>query len=255
MSHIYSKNEAEISIMREAGKKLFAVMNALEKKVQPEVSTLEIDKLAEESIIASGGVPAFKGYGKKSNPFPATICASLNSEIVHGIPLKEKILREGDILKIDIGMEYQGYFVDMARTFPVGKISQQAQDLLKTAEQCFWIGIEKMKPGAMLSDYSKAVEKYIKETNYSIVRNLVGHGIGKQLHEQPQIPNFYDGLMPDFVLKKGMTFALEPMINEGTYKNKIGEDGWVFETADGKLSAHYENTVAITEKGVEVLTV
>lgn len=241
--------------MREGGKKLCAVMAELEKSVVPGANTFDLDKLAEELVFASGGKPAFKGYGDKSNPFPATICSSVNFEIVHGIPKKEKILVQGDILKIDIGMKYKGFFVDMARTFAVGKISREAQNLIAATEQCFWVGVETMKPGSMLSDYSRAVEDYIGKIPYSIVRNLVGHGIGRELHEQPQIPNFYDGTMPDFELEKGMTFALEPMINEGTYRTKIGKDGWVFETADGKLSAHYENTVVITQDGVEVLTV
>ncbi|EKE10677.1 MAG: Methionine aminopeptidase [uncultured bacterium] len=248
------KTEKEIAIMREAGKRLFSVMESLRKNVLPGSDTHGLDKLAEELVFANGGVPAFKGYGEKSNPFPATICASVNDEVVHGIPSASRVLKEGDILKIDIGMRYQGYFSDMARTFAVGKISIEAQNLIAATEQCFRSGTEVMAPGAMLSDYSKAVERYIGETGYSIVRNLVGHGIGKHLHEEPQIPNFHDGSIPDFVLEKGMVFALEPMINEGTYKTKIGKDGWVFKTADGKLSAHYENTVAITEDGVEILT-
>lgn len=255
MENVIPKTEKELAIMREAGKKLFLIMDELEKRVQPGVNTYELDKLAEELVFGCGGTPAFKGYGEKSNPFPATICASLNNEIVHGIPSQKTVLAEGDILKIDIGMKYKGYFVDMARTFPVGKISFEAQNLIAVTEQCFWVGVESMKDGVMLSDYSKAVEAYVEEAGYSVVRNLVGHGIGKNLHEDPQIANFYDGSMPDFVLKEGMTFALEPMINEGSHKTKIGKDGWVFETTDGKLSAHYENTVIVTKDGVEVLTI
>jgi len=254
MDYVSIKTEEEIDIMREAGKKLFSVMQKLKKNVSPGKSTYELDKLAQELVFAEGGIPAFKGYGDKKNPFPATICASVNNEIVHGIPRKDKIIVEGDIFKIDIGMKYQGYFVDMARTFAVGKISNKARNLIEATEQCFWIGIGQIKEGSMLSDYSKAVEDYISQTDYSIVRNLVGHGIGKKLHEDPQIPNFHDPSMPDFELRSGMVFALEPMVNEGTYKTKTGIDGWVFETADGKLSAHYENTVVITNKGVEVLT-
>jgi len=253
MPDIAIKTEKEITIMREAGRRLCAVMDELEKKVQPGISTHELDKLAEELVFANGGAPAFKGYGERSNPFPATICASVNDEIVHGIPSTETVLSEGDILKIDIGMKYQGFFVDMARTFAVGKISREAQNLIAATEECFWAGVGAMKPGARLSDYSKAVEGYI--TPYSIVRNLVGHGIGRELHEEPQIPNFYDGSMPDFELEAGMTLALEPMINEGIHQTRIGKDGWVFETADGKLSAHYENTILIKEDGVEVLTI
>jgi len=249
------KNEKEIMIMREAGKKLLAIMDVLGKRVAPGISTLELDKLAEELVFSMSGTPAFKGYGDKKNPFPATICASINDEIVHGVPSEEKVLKNGDILKIDIGIKYKGYFSDMARTFAVGKISNEAQNLIAAAEQCFWTGIENLKAGSKLSDYSKSVEKYISGTSYSIVRNLVGHGIGKQLHENPQVPNLFDRSLPDFVLQSGNTLALEPMINEGVCENFVGSDDWVFKTADGKLSAHYENTVLITKDGVEVLTV
>jgi len=255
MDEIMPKTENEIAIMREAGKKLHAIMVELGKETRSGVSTYDLDKLAEELVFASGGIPAFKGYGEKNNPFPATICSSINNEIVHGIPRSDVFLKNGDILKIDIGMCYQGYFVDMARTFPVGKISSVAQELIAATEQCFWVGVKSIKTKSMLSDYSKAVDRYIKQTPYSIVRNLVGHGIGKNLHEDPQIPNFYDGSMPDLQLLTGMTLALEPMINAGTYKNKIGSDGWVFLTADGQLSAHYENTIVVTKEGVEVLTI
>lgn len=248
------KTVEEIQIMREAGKKLALVMDEIGKEVKVGTKTSELDKLAEKLVFDNGGRPAFKGYGGKANPFPATLCISINNEIVHGIPDDEKILKDGDILKIDIGMEYEGFFVDMARSFAIGKVSFAAQNLISAAEQSFWEGIKNLKEGAMLSDYSKAVEGYISETGFYIVRSLVGHGIGKELHEDPQIPNYFDKNMPDYELKEGMTLALEPMINEGTYQTQVGKDGWVFETADGKLSAHYENTVLITKEGVEVLT-
>ncbi|EKE16129.1 MAG: hypothetical protein ACD_11C00029G0009 [uncultured bacterium] len=254
MFSIKVKNEKEIGIMREAGKKLLSVMDNLAKEVRSNVSTYDLDKLAEELVFSVGGKPAFKGYGEKRNPFPATICASINNEVVHGVPRKEKILKEGDIFKIDIGMKYQGYFVDMARTFAVGKISKDAQSLMDATRECFWVGIENIKSGSKLSDFSKAVESYIKSCGYSVVRNLVGHGIGEQLHEDPQVPNFFDPKMIDYALETGNTLALEPMVNQGDHRTKIGKDGWVFETADGKLSAHYENTILITDDGVEVLT-
>ncbi len=255
MSKIFVKDEASKAIMREAGSRLCFVMEKLAEKIEPGVSTAELDELAEKLILEKDSRPAFKGYGEKFNPFPSTICASINQEIVHGIPSEKRILREGDLFKIDIGLEYQGFFADMARTFPVGKISPKAQDLIEKTEKCFWSGVNRIKEGVRLSEYSKGVEECIKKTPYSIVRDLVGHGIGRALHEDPQVTNYFEPQMPDPILREGMALALEPMINEGTWKTKMSRDGWVFETADGKLSAHYENTILVTKKGVEVLTV
>lgn len=250
------KNQKEIESMKEAGEKLARVMEELEKNAMPGRNTLELDKLAEKLVFRSGGQPAFKGYSNGGGkPYPATICASLNDEVVHGVPASGRILKDGDILKIDIGMKYKGMFADMARSFPIGNVDAAAGKLIKTAEQCFWQGVGKLKAGRRLSEYSKAVEKYAKKKGFSVVRNLVGHGIGKALHEPPQIPNYWEKNYKDIKLVSGMTFALEPMINEGTYETYIGSDGWVFKTRDGKLSAHYENTVLITDEGVEVLTV
>ncbi|EKD46612.1 MAG: Methionine aminopeptidase, partial [uncultured bacterium] len=175
-------------------------------------------------------------------------------EIVHGIPSDEKILKEGDILKIDIGLEIDGFFSDMARTFAVGKISDEAQKLIEITEKSFWKGIRELKAGAMLSEYSKVSQKIVEDAGFSVVRNLVGHGIGKHLHEDPQVPNFFEKSFRDLKLEAGMTLAIEPMVNIGTHLTTIGSDGWVFITADKKLSAHYENTILITEKGVEILT-
>ena len=249
------KSEKELDIMREAGKLLAGVMDEIHKEVASGISTLELDTLAEELIVKCGGLPAFKGYGSKNNPFPATLCTSVNSEIVHGIPNKETVLREGDLLKVDVGMQYGGFFVDMARTFGVGHISQEAQKVKEVAEKSFWKGVAELKEGVLLSRYSKAVEKYVSSQGHRVVRNLVGHGIGKHLHEDPQVPNFYERGFRDVKLVSGMTLALEPMVNAGTHLADIGPDGWVFVTADGKLSAHYENTIIITKNGVEVLTV
>lgn len=248
------KNESELNIMRKAGKILAEIMREIQREVKPGIDTMRLDKLAEELVFANGGKAAFKGYGGKRNPFPATICASLNDEIVHGIPRATRLLKEGDILKVDMGIEIDGYFSDMARTFPVGRISPEAKKLAETVEKCFWKGVKKMRDGARLSDYSCEAEKIADVAGFSVVRDLVGHGIGKKLHEDPQIPNYYEKFFRDLVLKSGMTFALEPMINAGSFGAVMGEDGWVFRTADGSLSAHYENTVAITKNGVEVLT-
>lgn len=251
---IHIKNEQELAIMRKAGKMLAEVMREIGNQVAPGISTMQIDKLAEELILNLGARPAFKGYGGGKNPFPATICASINDEIVHGIPGDDKILNEGDILKVDIGLEIDGFFSDMARTFAVGKISDEAQELIEITEKSFWKGIRELKAGAMLSEYSKTSQKIVEDAGFSVVRNLVGHGIGKHLHEDPQVPNFFEKSFRDLKLEAGMTLAIEPMVNVGTHLTSIGSDGWVFITADKKLSAHYENTILITENGVEVLT-
>ena len=250
------KSNQEIEKIRESGKRLAMVMDEIKKSIKIGISTLALDKIAEEKILKLGGIPAFKNFGSESgNPYPASICASLNDEIVHGIPAEKIILSKGDIIKIDIGMKYNGMFSDMARTFAVGKISKVAKKLKETAEKSFWEGISKIKNGAMLSDYSKTVQKYVESNGFSVVRDLVGHGIGRELHEDPQIPNYYHGNYRDLKLRSGMILALEPMVNEGSWQSIVGKNGWVFKTRDGKLSAHYENTILVTDEGVEVLTV
>ncbi len=248
------KTEKEIEIMRHAGKALASVMRALEKEVAIGVSTMQIDELAEKLILQAGGRPAFKGYGEGKNVFPATICASINDEVVHGIPSVDNILKSGDIFKIDIGIEIDGFFSDMARTFAVGEISDEAKKLIETTEKSFWKGIKNLKAGASLSEYSKTSQKVVEDVGFSVVKNLVGHGIGRALHEDPQVPNYFEKGFRDLELVAGMTLAIEPMVNVGTHKTELGSDGWVFVTADKKLSAHYENTILITENGVEVLT-
>ncbi|MDO8240848.1 MAG: type I methionyl aminopeptidase [Candidatus Moranbacteria bacterium] len=251
---IIIKTQKEIDAMRTGGKILASVMEELGRVVAPGKNTFEIDALAEKLILEAGGTPVFKGYGKESgNPFPATICASINEEIVHGIPSKKRVLREGDIFKIDIGMRFEGMITDMARTYPVGKISVEAQKILDVTRECLNVGIEKIQAGRKLSDYSVAVQKYVEAQGFSVVRDLVGHGVGKDLHEDPHIPN-YKSQEKEIVLQSGMTLALEPMINVGTYKIKLASDKWTYVTVDGKLSAHFEDTVLVTEVGVEILT-
>ncbi len=251
---IIIKNENEIAAMREGGKILASVMRELEKITMPGENTLAVDQLAERLIREAGGVPAFKGYGAESgNPFPATICASINNEIVHGIPKKDRILKKGDIFKIDIGMRYKGMMTDMARTFAVGKVSEEAQKLIDVTRESLNFGIEKLKAGKPLSDYSARVQEFVERHGFSIVRDLVGHGVGRELHEDPHIPN-YKTRDPEIILKEGMALALEPMVNAGTHKIKLGNDNWTFSTADGKLSAHFEDTVLITKNGPEILT-
>jgi len=250
------KSKKEIEAMREGGRILAGIMEKIAKEIASGKNTKDLDKLAEELVFASGGTPSFKGYGGDGEwGFPATICASINDEVVHGIPAKDKILKDGDILKVDIGMKYKGLHTDMARTFAVGEVSAETKKLIKVTEHSFWGAVKKMGPGKMLSEYSKAAQKYVEQNGFSVVRNLVGHGVGKDLHEDPQIPNYYNKKYQDVKLTPGMTLALEPMVNAGGFETMLGHDGWVFITKDGSLSAHYENTILITEKGVEVLTI
>lgn len=249
------KSQKEIEAMREGGKILASVMEAVLTMIKPGVSSIELDKLAEKLIRKAGGKPAFKGYGGPHNPFPGTLCVSVNDEVVHGFPLKEKIFKTGDVVKIDVGMTFKGMNTDMARTMSVGKVDNKSKKLIRATEESFWQGIGCLKEGAKLSDYSKKAQKYIESQGFSVVRNLVGHGIGKEVHEDPQIPNYYNRKFSDLTLEAGMTLALEPMVNAGGFETMLGHDGWVFKTKDGSLSAHYENTVLITKEGVEVLTV
>lgn len=245
------KTEKEIEAMRRGGKILSGIMDKLGEAAVPGTNTLQIDKLARKLVFDCEGIPVFEGYGQP--PFPGAICASINEEIVHGIPRKNKIIREGDIVKIDIGMKWQGMITDMARTFAVGEISVAARRLLDVTKQSLDEGIGKIRAGAKLSEYSAAVGGYAHSHGFQAVRNLVGHGVGRELHEDPQIPNYkFSGR--DVILKERMTLALEPMINEGTFKTSLSSDGWTFVTADGKLSAHFEDTVVVTKKGCEILT-
>jgi methionyl aminopeptidase len=253
---IRPKSQKEIEAMREGAKLLAGIMKELGKCAKPGINTLDLDKLAERQISDIGGRPSFKGYQNgDAKPYPATICASLNDEVVHGIPKKSVVLKDGDLLKIDIGMKYKGMHTDMARTFSVGNADLRSVQLIKITERSFWEGIKGLKSGIYLSIYSKKVQKFIEKNGFSVVRNLVGHGVGKALHEPPQIPNYYNGKYHDVKLISGMALALEPMVNEGSFETILGRDGWVFKTKDGKLSAHYENTIVITDKGVEVLTI
>lgn len=247
------KNQKEIEVMRIGGKRLAGIMEEIGKAITPGSNTYEIDKLARRLVFANGGVPIFEGYGGPENPYPGAVCTSINSEIVHGIPSKKRIIKEGDLVKIDIGMRYEGLITDMARTFPVGKISSEAYKLMKVTKECLDIGIGKIKAGAKLSDYSIAVDSYVRSFGFSTVKELVGHGVGRELHEDPQIPN-YKTKARELILKEGMTLALEPMINVGTCDIVLAKDGWTFVTKDRKLSCHFEDTILVTKGGVEILT-
>jgi methionyl aminopeptidase len=249
------KNSKEIEALREGGKRLALVMKKIGDSIKPGINTLVLDKMAEDMILKLGGTPAFKNYSSDlGKSFPASICVSKNNEIVHGIPSKNIFVKKGDVLKIDIGMKFEEMFTDMARTFIVGKIEKNAKKLVEVTEKSFWEGVKKIKNGTMLSDYSKALQKYVECNGFSVVRDLVGHGIGKELHEDPQIPNYYNENYQDLKLKTGMVLALEPMVNEGGCHTVIRKDGWVFKTRDGKLSAHFENTILVTDEGYEILT-
>lgn len=250
---IIIKTEKEIAAMRRGGKILAGIMNEIGRAIVPGKNTLELDKLAEKLVFNNGGYPAFKGQGEKKNPYPAVICVSINNEIVHGLPSDKRIIREGDIVKIDIGLKYENMITDMARTYEIGAVTPAAHKLVKATREALNESIKKIKAGARLSEYSQAVESYVRSFGFSVIRDLVGHGVGRELHEDPQVPN-YKSSGKDIILKEGMTLALEPMINEGTDKIKILPDDWTFATRDGKLSAHFEDTVLVKKGGCEVLT-
>ena len=244
------KSQNEIALMREAGKLLAKTHEELKNAIRPGISTLEIDKLGEKIIRSFGCIPSFLNY----NGFPASICVSVNDEVVHGIPSRNRILKEGDIVSLDAGLIYKGYHADAARTHAVGNVSNNAKKLIEVTEKSFFEGIKMAKDGNHLHDISNAIADYCESFGYGVVRDLVGHGIGKELHEDPQIPNFRQRRR-GIKLQKGMTLAIEPMINEGTYEVSWLDDDWTVVTDDGALSAHYENTILITDGEPEILTI
>jgi len=243
------KSAREIELMRESCRLLAQVHEELGKAIRPGMSTLEIDTLGEKMIRELGCVPNFKDY----HGYPASVCVSVNNEVVHGIPSKHRILKEGDIVSLDAGLIYQGYHSDAARTHAVGKISPEAEKLIEVTKQSFFEGIKMAKAGNHLFDISNAIDAYVSQFGYGIVRDLCGHGIGTSLHEDPQIPNFAQRRR-GMKLRPGMTLAIEPMINAGTWEVEWLDDDWTVVSADGSLSAHYENTVLITEGEPEILT-
>ncbi len=243
------KSAREIDCMRKAGKLLEEVHDKLAEFVKPGISTLDIDRYGEELIRERGGIPNFLNY----NGYPASICVSVNDEVVHGIPRADHILKEGDIVSLDAGLIYQGYHSDAARTHAVGKISPEAEQLIRVTKQSFFEGIRYAKAGCHLHEISAAINDYVEPFGYGIVKDLVGHGIGEHLHEDPQIPNFRQRRR-GIKLVPGMTLAIEPMINAGTWEVLWLDDDWTVVTEDGSLSAHYENTVLITDGEPEILT-
>lgn len=243
------KSQHEIELMREAGKILANVHEEMYKIIRPGISTMDINRKGEEVIRSYDCIPSFLDY----NGYPASICVSVNEEVVHGIPDKKRILKEGDIVSLDAGVIYQGYQSDSARTHAVGEISEDDQRLIDVTKQSFFEGIKMAKAGNHLYDISKAIQDFVEDNGYSIVRDLVGHGIGKKLHEEPQIPNFKP-IGRGMKLRPGMTLAIEPMVNAGAYEVWILEDDWTVVTRDSKKSAHYENTVLITEGEPELFS-
>ena len=243
------KSSQEIELMRKAGKILAAVHQELGKRIKPGMSTLDIDRIGEEMIRSYGCIPSFKNY----NGYPASICVSINDEVVHGIPNRRRILKEGDIVSLDAGVIYNGYHSDAARTWAVGEISPEAQKLIDVTKQSFFEGIKFAKAGNHLNDISAAIQSYAESFGYGVVRDLVGHGIGTHLHEDPEVPNFAMK-RKGILLRPGMTLAIEPMINMGRPEVAWLDDDWTVVTEDHSLSAHYENTILITEGEPAILS-
>lgn len=250
---IHLKNKEEIEKMRSAAQLVVEVLNKMKENVKPGITTWDLDRMAEEYAVKKGAKPAFKGY----SDYPGSVCFAVNSEVVHGIPSRKKVLKEGDIVGLDFGVMLDGFYGDSAITVPVGNVSSMADKLMKVTRESLEIGIQEARPGNRLFDISGAIQNYVENEGFSIVRSFVGHGIGKSLHEDPQVPNF----VPDngshgkgVKLKPGMVLAIEPMVNVGRPDIKILGDGWTAVTADGTLSAHFEHMVAVTENGPVVLS-
>jgi len=245
---IILKSRQEIEKMRKSNVLVAAILEELKKKIRAGVKTIELDRLSEEMALKKGARPAFKGY----RGYPYSLCTSVNSEVVHGMP-SERELKEGDIVSLDFGILNDGYYGDAAVTVPVGEITPAAKRLLRVTEEALCRGIAEVRAGNRIGDVSAAIQGHAEAAGFSVVRDLVGHGIGKNLHEDPQVPN-YGTSGRGIELKPGMVFAIEPMVNEGTYRVDILRDGWTVVTADGKLSAHFEHSVAITENGPVILS-
>lgn len=243
------KSNREIELMIEAGRITALAHRKVKEAIRPGISTLELDKIAEETIRACGATPSFKGY----NGFPGSICASINNVVIHGIPKKNTILKDGDIISVDIGACYKGYHGDSAMTHGVGNVSDERKKLMQVTKESLFKGLEFARPGNRLSDISHAIEEYVKAFGYSVVRDFTGHGVGRHLHEDPAVPNYGKaGLGP--ILKPGMTLAIEPMVNSGKHYVRILADDWTTVTADHSDSAHFEHSILITQDGYKILT-
>ncbi len=247
---IVLRDARELALMREAGRIVAKVHEAMRQAVRPGVSTAELDAIAEDVIRSHDAVPTFLGY----RGFPATICTSINDEIVHGIPSPRRFLKEGDIISIDVGATYHGWVGDSAWTYPVGEISQDAQALLEATEGALWAGIEQARSGNRLGDISAAIQAYVESRGFAIIREYGGHGVGRQMHEPPRILN-YGRSGTGMRLRPGMTFALEPMVAAGHWLTNVDADGWTVRTQDGSLSAHFEHTLAVTDGDPMIMTI
>ena len=243
------KSEGEVAVMREAGRVVAAVLDKLKKEVKPGVKTKQLDRMAREELGKWGAKASFKGY----MGYPASLCVSINDEVVHGIP-GERVLKEGDIVSLDFGAYLDGFHGDAAVTVGVGKISNQAQKLLEVTEAALMVGIDAARSGARLGDVSASIQKYVESRGFSVVREYCGHGIGRDLHEDPQVPNFGTG-GTGLLLKRGMTLAVEPMVTAGDWRTRLDENKWTVHTVDDSLSAHFEHTIAIGDAEPEILTV
>lgn len=250
---IFIKNAQEIDGIRKSCQIVAEVLHLLGSMIKPGITTKMLDEVAEDFIKSKGGIPAFKGYSQAGSfNYPASICASVDSAVVHGIPNNEE-LKEGQIISIDVGVQLNGYFGDAAKTFAVGKVSELKKKLMKVTEESLYRGIEKARSGNRVADISRAIQTYVESNGFSIVRELTGHGVGRYLHEDPSIPNYVvSGPSPR--LREGMTIAIEPMVNAGTYRVKTLRDGWTIVTEDGQPSAHFEHTILITKDEPEILT-
>ena len=251
---IFLKTEDEIELMRNANRLVGKTLGTIGKHIGPGVTTLQLDKIAEEFIRDNGAVPTFKGFPNPfGKPFPASICTSVNDVIVHGIP-DDTVLAEGDIVSVDVGVQYKGVHTDACRTYPVGKISDEAKQLIEVTKQSFFEAIKGLKAGSYVGDIGEAVQKFVEPKGYSLVREMQGHGIGLSVHEDPGIPN-YGVAGTGYRLRENMAICIEPMVNMGSRHIKISStDGWTCRTRDGKWAAHYENTLLITKTGVEIMT-
>ncbi len=247
---IHLKTKEELKKMRLAASAVKEVLLSLKENVKEGVSTWQLNRIAEDIVDRRSYKAAFKGYSN----YPASVCFALNEEVVHGIPSKDKVLKEGDVLGIDFGACVDGYYGDSAITVPVGRVSELTRKLLEVTETSLLLGIDNAKPENIMKSISKSIQDHVESQGFSVVKSFVGHGIGKSLHEEPQVPNYVESSQSGIRLKNGMVLAIEPMVNAGTDEIKILNDGWTAVTADGKLSAHFEHTVAITDNGAEVLT-
>jgi methionyl aminopeptidase len=248
------KNSEEIAVMRQASRIVAEVLAEVAAAARPGVSTLELDRLAEELTLKKGARPAFKGYRPHDVEYRHSLCVSINEEIVHGIPKAGRKLKPGDIVGIDFGVVYKGYYGDAARTVAIGKVSPQAERLMRVTRDALYAAIEQARVGNRISDIGRAVQRLAEDAGFSVVTDFAGHGIGRKLHEDPQVPNYFRAGMPNPRLQEGMVLAIEPMVNEGTAELEIMDDGWTAVTADRKLSAHFEHSIAITATGPEILS-